>query len=297
MRPVKTRVRVWIFRKGEGIFEKWREAEISVDGKELRVSYTTEGESTFTLSSLFDIEPGKRTGEGTEGALLKFRGVEVHLAIDENPMIYDSQTFWRLIHAVFEAILNGVPVLIEREKAEKTFLRLIQSMRNPQEGNALLVDRDSRPVLNFAHVINGDRDKNGRWKLELLSPTRERETLFLEFPDDRSKRLLLRYLLWFVPFSRPWAFGIARKEEIGLPDPNIKLTREEVDVLDALLSGVNPLEVPALLRMEVGHVETIYARLIKLGLLRLVGIRKVVEPTEFAELMKDQIRSKLEVKE
>lgn len=291
------RIRALILREPniEGI--KWREAEARLEHGELRISYTSGGELSFKLSSLKDVETDYMvisSKEAKKGVALKFEEGTLILAVDENPMIYDKEKFWRLIHDVFGATLGGAPVQVERDgEKRRAFLKLVPSVRNPVEGAAVLVDSHSQPLLNVIHVANGRRTGEVQWEVTAELPEKDVQRLRLHFPDGRTERIFLRYLLKYVPSSRRWALEIAKEIGLNVPASDVFLSEDEIEVLDALLSGVDPLEVPKILRMETARVERIYSRLIKLGLLRLVGVRKVVEPTEFAGEIADIIKKEV----
>ncbi len=215
----------------------------------------------------------------------------VILGRGENPILYSRDEFEGTVHSIFTALLNGATVHF-LDSGRKGSIRVLLSRVNLR-GNAFVVDEEFKPVLSFSALSSAELEvqegpsgeKRAIWKVKTVEHGAKPASSFkLWIPGKKTRLFLLRYLLRYGAggpvFSLAGEFP-ELSEEISTVSPD-ELTGRERDVLMALLSGVDPLEVPAILRMGAAEVEEVYDSLMEKGLLRLISVRKVVAPTELA---------------
>lgn len=268
----------------------WREAELSIDGG-IRVRYlkpgSPGGEDFFSLSSVSDLGFRVPSYLGVKEAFaVRFEESKVLvMAPGRNPLIYSREGFEDFVHAVFEVLLRGRPAFFW-DGGRGTPLWSRGYLRVVGRGRLVVVGPDGSPVVSFPSVVRARVEAVGErraWFLERYTPLGI-TGVYLHLPEKKTRLFVLRYLARFLG-GAGYLPGIAGEfPEVlkGLVPPEI--SAEEREVLMALMSGMDPLELPGLLRMDPRRVEEIYDRLIRKGLLRLVGIRKVVEPTPLAEM-------------
>ncbi len=82
---------------------------------------------------------------------------------------------------------------------------------------------------------------------------------------------------------------IKREETVEEEFEDVELSDVEEQVLYALYSGINSLEVHSLLGMDINDIEKIYDKLIDKGLLKLIRLRKEVELTSKGKYIVEKI--------
>jgi helix-turn-helix protein len=289
------RTKCLILYPGEGIPGKTMECRIKLTHDGLTLDYG-KGSDFFRFSAISDLgfrPPHLEDLNGLEEvfAIRMNNGRILILGRGENPLLYSKDEFEEAVHSIFAALLNGVTVhfLDSRRKGSIRVLLSKVGLR----GNAFVVDEEFKPVLSFSALSSAElevqKEPSGErrvvWKVKTVEHGAKPASSFkLWIPIKKARLFLLRYLLRYGAeghvFSLAGEFSELSKE-VRKVAPH-KLTGEERDVLMALLSGVDPLEVPAVLRMEPAEVEEVYDSLIEKGFLRLIGVRKVVAPTELA---------------
>ncbi len=257
-----------------------REALLSLSHDGLSVKFLDEkaGEDFFSFAALEDLGflPPLQLDE--PNFTLRFLGGRILiLSIGDNPLIYDREKFEVFVHRIFVELLNGVPLILDGKKAH---LRVIGP------GKLLIVGDEREPVLSFSSVTEAKLSEDFTWRLEFYSPRGVR-WFEVKIQDRRVRLFVLRYLQRFSQASWGYLVELSRefpqlKRELRVPE----LEPIEREVLGALIAGVDPLDVPSVLRMDVVTVEKTYDSLIRKGLLRIIGIRKIVEPTPLAKKVK-----------
>ncbi|ASJ02574.1 hypothetical protein A3L09_04525 [Thermococcus profundus] len=284
----KVRARVMVVPDSSpgGSADTWKEAELSIEGG-LRIRYLKDGlfsgEDFFSFSSVVDLgfKVPSHIGTGDVFAV-RFQGKTLFMAPGSNPLIYSPSKFRDFIHGIFEALLRGRPVLFweggEVPVWERGYLGAVGV------GKLLIIGPNRAPILSFPSVVKARTETvDGKiaWFLERYTPLGI-SGVYLHIPERKTRLFVLRYLSRFG--GAGYLPELAREFPDVLADLKVPdVSPEEREVLMALMSGIDPLELPGLLRMDVRRVEEIYDRLIRKGLLSLVGIRKIVEPTPLAE--------------
>ncbi|WP_297491424.1 hypothetical protein [Thermococcus sp.] len=273
------RTRVLLVETGEGIGEiALRDCYAAISGAELLLTFQGGGEKTVKLKTVedvrFDVNVPPVGGRVRDAFSLTTSRGELVLATLENPLLYDEAGFRALLHSIFESLLNGHPVKAAGIEEKTLSLNLIPVERDYRRGVAFVLD-EKGPFFRFTAAEAGHLSGE-TWILET-----EGEPIVLTVPGRRARQLLLRYFMRFSP-------DVAVKlRELYSEFPDVKppvpvLNPFERAVFEAVLNGTDPLAVPALLGADVVRVEEAYDSLIRKGLLKVVGIRKVVEPTATA---------------
>ncbi|MCD6524970.1 MAG: hypothetical protein J7K48_08295 [Thermococcus sp.] len=262
-----------------------REALLSLSHDGLSVKFLDEkaGEDFFSFAALEDLGflPPLQW-DGPNFTMRFSRDRILILSIGDNPLIYDREKFEAFIHRIFFELLNGVPVLLReaREPWKTAHLKVIGP------GKLLIVGEEGEPVLSFSSVTEAKPGEDAVWRLEFYLPSGVRR-FEVKIRDRRIRLFVLRYLQRFSQASWGYLVELSREfpqleRELRVPE----LEPVEREVLGALIAGVDPLDVPGVLRLDVVTVEKTYDSLIRKGLLRIRGIRKIVEPTPLAKKIK-----------
>lgn len=280
----KLRVRALIIKGGKGT--KVREVALNLkhDGISLRfIDGRLEGDF-FSFSALEDLGFNAPVPCHQLPLALRFRGnVVLVLVAGDNPLIYDKGKFEAFVHGVFMKLINGKPVLVRIPEGDTPWRRAYLKIVAP--GKLLVVEEDNNQILSFPSVV-GARIESLRgenvWALRKYTSA-GLSWVYLKIPEKEIRLFVLRYLQRFSETTLGYLLSLSEefpqvKKEIEVPE----LDALEREVIMAVLSGVDPLKVPGVLGRSVREVEQIYDRLIKKGLLRVVGIRKIVEPTKLA---------------
>ena len=281
--PAEVRARAEVLRGGKRTRKREVVVTLSHSGVSMRFVDGKLGEDFFSFSLLEDLGFLPPFPCDEPNFTLRFSDDRVLiLSVGDNPLIYDRGKFEAFIHRIFVELLNGVPVFVRKpgEDWNVAYLRVIGP------GRLLAVGKEGERLISFSSVGEASCE-NGVWRLRVHSPygTEEFEVKI----EERKVRLfVLRYLQRFSPLSWGYLADLSREfpwleRELRCPE----LEPVEREVLDALLTGIDPLEVPRVLRMDPIDVERIYDSLIRKGLLRIKGIRKVVEPTPLARKLKE----------
>ncbi len=276
------------------------------------------GEDSFPFSSLSDINvnvpDSHKLNPEKEHFGLKFyvpgRGdITLILTIGDNLLIYDEKKFREFIHTIFETLINGkaVKLLLARIKGgainmESQWtdgsLRIVSvksAKRGKTERNIVVLDPDRRPIPIFSDVEDMDVeevDMNGKkiqaWKIKHFYVD-ETVTSFLYIPEKKTRLYVLRYLLKYIPGYFEFIMKVSKEfptlqaEFKEVMEKELKelesLDEMEKQILMALYSGLNPLEIHQFLGLDEREIEEIYDRMIDKGLLKIVMIRKVVDLT------------------
>jgi len=254
------------------------------------------GSDSFRFSAISDLgfnPPHLEVFSGLEEvfAIKMNDGRIIILGRGENPILYSRDEFEGAIHSIFAALLNGATVHF-LDSGRKGSIRALLSTAKLR-GNVFVVDEEFKPILSFSSLSSAELEvqegpsgeKRVVWKVRTVEHGAKPPSSFkLWIPRKRIRLFLLRYLLRYG--ERGHVFSLAGEfpelSEEARAVTLDELTEKERDVLMALLSGVDPLEVPAILRMGAAEVEGFYDSLIEKGFLRLIGVRKVVAPTELA---------------
>ena len=276
------------------------------------------GEDTFSFSLLSDlgvnVPDNYKFNPEKEHFGMKFyipgRGeLMLILTIGDNLLIYDEKKFREFIHTIFEILINGktVKLLLARIKGgainmeskwEDGSLRIISiksAKRGTTERNIVVLDSSKRPIPIFSDVEDMDVeeiDMEGKkveaWKIKHFY-VNETITSYLYIPEKKTRLYVLRYLLRYIPgyfeFVRKLSkeFPMLQAEFKEVIEKELKelesLDDMEKQILMALYSGLNPLEIHQFLGLTEEEIEEIYDRMIDKGLLKIVMIRKVVDLT------------------
>ncbi|WP_456365482.1 hypothetical protein [Thermococcus sp.] len=273
------RTRALLVEAGEGIEEiVLRDCYVAISGAELLLTFPGGGEKSIKLKAVegirFDVDVPSTRGRIMDAFSLTTSKGELVLASPENPLMYDEIGFRGLLHSLFESLLNGHPVIAAGIEKKDLSLKLIPVGRDYRRGVAFVLEGE-KPFFRFTAAEAGHLSGE-TWILET-----EEEPLALTVPGRRTRRLLLRYLMRFSPDVAVKLRGLY-SEFPDVKPPVPVLNPFERAVFEAVLNGTDPLAVPALLGADVERVEEAYDSLIRKGLLKVVGIRKVVEPTATA---------------
>ena len=276
------------------------------------------GEDSFPFSTLSDlatnIPDGYKLNPEKEHFGLKFyvpgRGdLTLILTIGDNLLIYDEKKFKEFIHSIFEILINGKAVKIQLARIkggalnmESTWqdgsLRII-SIKSAKKGrterNIVVLDEDRKPIPIFSDVEDLDLEevelndkKIQAWKIKHFY-INETVTSYLYIPEKKTRLFILRYLLKYIPSYFEFIMKVSKEfptlqsEFKEVMEKELKelqsLDELEKQILMALYSGLNPLEVHQFLGLEEREIEEIYDKMIDKGLLKIVMIRKVVDLT------------------
>ncbi|ANF22006.1 CheF family chemotaxis protein [Thermococcus piezophilus] len=276
------------------------------------------GEDTFSFSSLSDLSvnvpDNYKLNPEKEHFGMKFyipgRGeLMLILTIGDNLLIYDEKKFREFIHTIFEVLINGkaVKLLLARIKGgainmeskwEDGSLRIVSiksAKKGTTERNIVVLDSTKKPIPIFSDVedmdveeIDMDGKKVEAWKIKHFY-VNETITSYLYIPEKKTRLYVLRYLIRYIPgyfeFVRKLSkeFPVLQAEFKEVIEKELKelesLDEMEKQILMALYSGLNPLEVHQFLGLDEREIEEIYDRMIDKGLLKIVMIRKVVDLT------------------
>jgi len=288
------RTRALLVKTGEGIREIVpRDCYATISGAELLLTFPGGGEESVKLKAVkdvrFDVDVPPIRGRVRDAFSLTTSKGELVLALPENPLMYDEVGFRGLLHSIFESLLNGHPVKAAGIGGKDLVLKLIPVGGGYRRGVAFVLEGRGSPFFRFTAAEAGHLSGE-TWILET-----GREPLVITVPGRRARRLLLRYLMRFSPDVA------VRLRELYSEFPDVKLPVPVLDpfervVFEAILNGTDPLAVPSILGADVVRVEEAYDSLIRKGLLRVVGIRKVVEPTATAMSLGSLLTSVEEVK-
>ena len=152
-----------------------------------------------------------------------------------------------------------------------------------------------RPIPVFSDIEEMDVeeiDMNGKkvkaWKIKHFY-VNETVTSYLYIPEKKTRLYVLRYLLKYIRAYFEFIMKVSdefpalRMESKEAIEKELKelesLDEIEKQILMALYSGLNPLEVHQFLGIDEREIEEIYDRMIDKGLLKIVMIRKVVDLT------------------
>ena len=268
---------------GEELRDREALLALSHDGLSVRFLDERAGEDFFSFGTLEDLGfPSPLRRDGPNFTMRFSRDRILILSIGDNPLIYNREKFEVFVHRIFVELLNGVPVLLrEAGTSWKTsHLRIIGP------GKLLLVGGEGEPVLSFSSVTEAKPGENAVWRLKFHLPGGVR-WFEVKIQDRRVRLFVLRYLQRFSRASWGYLVELSREfpgleRELHVPE----LEPVEREVLGALVAGVDPLDVPGVLRMDVVTVEKTYDSLIKKGFLKIIGVRKIVEPTPLAKKVK-----------
>ncbi|AIU68846.1 hypothetical protein TEU_00015 [Thermococcus eurythermalis] len=276
------------------------------------------GEDNFPLSTLSDlatnVPDGYKLNPEREHFGLKFyvpgRGdLMVILTIGDNLLIYDEDKFKEFVHTIFEVLINGKPVKIQLARVKGGALNMeskwqdgtlrIVSVKSAKKGrterNIVVLDPDMRPIPIFSDVedmdieeVEMDGKKIQAWKIKHFYID-ETVTSYLYIPEKKTRLFVLRYLLKYIPGYFEFIMKVSKEfptlqaEFQEVMEKELKelesLDEIEKQILMALYSGLNPLEVHQFLGLSEREIEEIYDRMIDKGLLKIVMIRKVVDLT------------------
>ncbi|NJE47533.1 hypothetical protein E3E35_09010 [Thermococcus sp. GR7] len=276
------------------------------------------GEDNFPFSSLSDLSvnvpDNYKLNPEKEHFGMKFyipgRGeLTLILTVGDNLLIYDENKFREFIHTIFEILINGkaVKLLLARVKGgainmepqwQDGSLRIVSiksAKRGKTERNVVVLDPDRRPIPIFSDVEDMDVeeiDMNGKkveaWKIKHFY-VNETITSYLYIPEKKTRLYVLRYLLKYIPGYFEFIMRVSKEfpmlqtEFREVMEKELKelesLDEMEKQILMALYSGLNPLEVHQFLGLDEREIEEIYDRMIDKGLLKIVMIRKVVDLT------------------
>ncbi|WP_297535347.1 CheF family chemotaxis protein [Thermococcus sp.] len=276
------------------------------------------GEDSFPFSTLTDISikvpDTHKLNPEREHFGMKFyipnRGeLTVILTIGNNLLIYDEKKFSEFVHTIFETLINGKSVKIQLarikggalnldSKWEDGSLRIISvtsAKTGKKERNIVVLDRNMKPVPIFSDVEDMDLEEvelNGQkviaWKIKHFHIS-ETVTSYLYIPEKRTRLYVLRYLMKYVPSYFEFIIKLSKEfpeleaEFKEFVEKELKelqsLDEIEKQILMALYSGLNPLEIHQFLGISERELEEIYDKMIDRGLLKIVMIRKVVELT------------------
>ncbi|ACJ16692.1 hypothetical protein TON_1204 [Thermococcus onnurineus NA1] len=276
------------------------------------------GEDNFPFSSLSDLSvnvpDNYKLNPEKEHFGMKFyipgRGeLTLILTIGDNLLIYDENKFREFIHTIFEILINGkaVKLLLARVKGgainmepqwQDGSLRIVSiksAKRGKTERNVVVLDPDRKPIPIFSDVEDMDVeeiDMNGKkveaWKIKHFY-VNETIISYLYIPEKKTRLYVLRYLLKYIPGYFEFIMRVSKEfpmlqtEFREVMEKELKelesLDEMEKQILMALYSGLNPLEVHQFLGLDEREIEEIYDRMIDKGLLKIVMIRKVVDLT------------------
>ncbi|NJE62586.1 CheF family chemotaxis protein [Thermococcus sp. 21S7] len=276
------------------------------------------GEDTFPFSALSDlavnVPDGYKLNPEKEHFGMRFyvpgRGdLTLILTIGENLLIYDEKKFREFIHSIFETLINGKAVKIQlarikggalnmESRWQDGSLRIISiksAKRGRTERNIVVLDEDRKPIPVFSDVEDLDTEEvelNGKkvqaWKVKHFYVD-ETVTSYLVIPEKKTRLFVLRYLLKYLPSYFEFIMKVSKEfpslqsEFKEVMEKELKelqsLDEVEKQILMALYSGLNPLEVHQFLGLDEREIEEIYDKMIDKGLLKIVMIRKVVNLT------------------
>ncbi|AEC52056.1 hypothetical protein PNA2_1141 [Pyrococcus sp. NA2] len=233
----------------------------------------------------------------------------VIFTIEENLLIYDEKKFNEFVHKVFEVLINGKSVMLQlarivggainmESKWEEGWLRVVRvkSARTQRtERSIVVITKDKRPVSIFSDLEDieiEEVDMNGKkvkaWKIRHFHIDQS-VTSYLYIPDKKVQLFVLRYLLKYNPTMLEFIMKISddfptlKSEFQEIMEKELKelesLDEMEKQILVALYSGINPLELHQFLGLSEKEIEEIYDRMIDKGLLKIVMIRKIVDLT------------------
>ncbi|WP_297062058.1 CheF family chemotaxis protein [Thermococcus sp.] len=276
------------------------------------------GEDNFPFSALSDlavnIPDNYKLNPEKEHFGLKFyvpgRGdLTLILTIGDNLLIYDEKKFKEFVHTIFETLINGKAVRIQlarikggainmESKWQDGSLRIV-SVKSAKKGrterNIVVLDPDMRPIPIFSDVedmdveeVDMDGKKVQAWKIKHFY-INETVTSYLYIPEKKTRLFILRYLLKYIPGYFEFIMKVSKEfptlqaEFKEVMEKELKelesLDETEKQILMALYSGLNPLEIHQFLGLSEREIEEIYDRMIDKGLLKIVMIRKVVDLT------------------
>lgn len=275
-------------------------------------------EDNFPLSTLSDlvtnVPDDYKLNPEREHFGLKFyvpgRGdLMIILTIGDNLLIYDEDKFKEFIHTIFEILINGKQVKIQLARIKGGALNMeskwqdgtlrIVSVKSTKKGrterNIVVLDPDMRPIPVFSDVedmdieeVDMDGKKIQAWKIKHFYID-ETVTSYLYIPEKKTRLFVLRYLLKYMPsyfefiMRASKEFPTLQAEFQEVMEKELKelesLDEIEKQILMALYSGLNPLEVHQFLGLSEREIEEIYDKMIDKGLLKIVMIRKVVDLT------------------
>ncbi|WP_457753491.1 CheF family chemotaxis protein [Thermococcus sp.] len=276
------------------------------------------GEDVFPLSTLQDLSiqvPDQfKLNPEKEHFGLKFyiptRGeIRVILTIGENLLIYDEKKFKEFVHKIFEVLINGKTVWFQlarvvggainmESKWESGKLRIVSvksARRGVTERNIVVLNQDMQPIPFFSDVedldieeIDFEGKKVRAWKIKHFYID-QTVTSYMYIPEKSTQLYILRYLLRYIPSYFEFIMKIANEfptlqaEFQEVMEKELKelesLDEIEKQILMALYSGINPLEIHQFLGLSEKEIEEIYDRMIDKGLLKIVMIRKIVDLT------------------
>ncbi|AMM53319.1 CheF family chemotaxis protein [Pyrococcus kukulkanii] len=276
------------------------------------------GEDSFPFSALSDISvriPDEvKLNPEKEHFGIKFyiptRGeILLILTIEENLLIYDEKKFLDFIHKIFESLINGKPAMIQlarivggainmESKWQKGWLRVVKvkSARTQKtERSVVVITEDKKPVSIFSDIedieveeVDMDGRKVKAWKIRHYY-INQSVTSYLYIPEKQTQLFVLRYLLKYNPGTMEFIMKIAddfpalKAEFQEFMERELReleaLDEMEKQILVALYSGIDPLELHQFLGVSEKEIEEIYDRMIDKGLLKIVMIRKVVDLT------------------
>ncbi|WP_048055926.1 CheF family chemotaxis protein [Pyrococcus sp. ST04] len=275
-------------------------------------------EDSFPFSSLSDISvriPDElKLNPEKEHFGMKFyiptRGeVLLILTIEENLLIYDEKKFLEFIHKIFETLINGKPAMIQlarivggainmESKWQQGWLRVVKvkSARTQKtERSVVVITEEKKPISIFSDIEDieiEEVDMNGKkvraWKIRHFH-INQSVTSYLYIPEKQTQLFVLRYLLKYNPATMEFIMKIAddfpslKAEFQEFMERELReleaLDEMEKQILVALYSGIDPLELHQFLGITEKEIEEIYDRMIDKGLLKIIMIRKVVDLT------------------
>jgi len=282
--PAELRARAEVVWSGKRTQTREVIVTLSHSGLSMRFVDEKAGEDFFSFSLLEDLGFLPPFPCDEPNFTLRFSGDRVLiLSVGNNPLIYDRRKFEAFIHGIFVELLNGVPVLMRRagEPWSVAHLRLIGP------GRLLVVENERERLMSLSSVSEAEVLEDTLWRFKVYSPSGV-ESFDLKIGERRIRLFILRYLQRFSPLSWGYLAELSRE----FPELERELKRPELeplerDVLDVLLAGIDPLDVPRVLGVDVPKVEGVYDSLIRKGLLRIKGVRKIVEPTPLARKLKE----------
>ncbi|AEH25217.1 CheF family chemotaxis protein [Pyrococcus yayanosii] len=276
------------------------------------------GEDTFPFSALTDIAvqipDDMKLNPEKDHFGMKFyfptRGeVLLILTIEENLLIYDEKKFKEFTHKVFETLINGKPAMVQVARIvggainmestwQQGWLRVVtvKSARTQRkERSIIVITEEKKPVSIFSDIEDIEIEEvemNGKkvraWKIRHFYIDQS-VTSYLYIPDKQTQLFVLRYLLTYVPNYLEFIMKISdefptlKAEFQEVIERELKeleaLDDTEKQILVALYSGINPLELHQFLGVSEKEIEEIYDRMIDKGLLKIIMIRKVVDLT------------------
>ncbi|AIF69309.1 hypothetical protein PAP_04490 [Palaeococcus pacificus DY20341] len=311
---MKLRAKATILSSWKSTTHQWRDVIAELNKTGIILNYVKRGEvikkEMYGFSNLVDVgmnipdEVKLNPTRDHFGLKFRIRSGEIYLllTLGENPLIFDIKEFENFIDSIFMAILDGKKAMLQFARSKGGAINMDSKWDEAMIRIVSAGGKRDAFIVQGKKVISLFRDLEdmeieevelGEKTVKALKLTHnyksESVTSYLYIPSRKLTLFLIRYILLHGPESRELMEKIA--DEFGEIKRDIeeelqrelkelmKISPEKQQILLALYSGINPLEIHQFLGIREEDVERIYDEMIDEGLLKIVMIRKIVDLT------------------